>query len=106
MKTKKETLQFSIVQNLSSEDSSSSMDINNSVSSSNAQQQSEQQIGGTLFGGVGGGFGNTQVNIPQTVHALYSFGWENDVLMSATVCKVLDNNKKQSHCEIADWIVK
>lgn len=44
------------------------MDItNNSVSSSNVQQQSEQQntLGGTLFGGVGvgGGFGNSQVNI-------------------------------------------
>lgn len=35
------------------------MDINNSMS--NAQQQSEQQLGGTLFGGVGGGFGNSQV---------------------------------------------
>lgn len=52
-------------QNLSSEDSSSSMDINNSVSGSNAQQHSEPQnaLGGTLFGGVGGGFGNSQVNI-------------------------------------------
>lgn len=51
---------------MSSEDSSSSMDVNNSISGGNVQHQSEQQntLGGTLFGGVGGGFGNSQVNIP------------------------------------------
>lgn len=56
-----------IAQNLSSEDSNSSMDINSSVGSVGAiaavaQQQSEQQnTGGTLLGGGGGvGVGNSQ----------------------------------------------
>lgn len=63
---------------MSSEDSSSSMDVNNSVSGSNVQQQSEQQntLGGTLFGGVGGGFGNSQVNIPQTMNTRLEYSWE------------------------------
>lgn len=72
---------------MSSEDSSSSMDVNNSVSGSNVQQQSEQQnsLGGTLFGGVGGGFGNSQVNIPQTMNTRLEYSWENGFLSVRTM---------------------